>query len=186
VSRDRVIIFVILSFLAGFVIGAVSGIRFSVGDRPETGGPAPATAAPQMGQQIRDLERVLERDPKNLQALIALGNACFDMQQHKKAIDAYERALAIDPKNSDVRTDLGIMYRGIGDYDKALSNFREVTRQDPFHKNSRYNIGVVLQNDKKDIPGAIAAWEDFLKLEPTGERADAVRAELQKLKSLVK
>ena len=185
-NRDRVIIFVILAFLAGFVLGAVSGIRFSVGERGEAVAPTKGPVQVGQGQQIRELEKVLEREPNNLQALIALGNACFDSQQYKKAIDAYERALAIDPKNSDARTDLGIMYRSVGNYDKALNEFREAARQDPFHKNSRYNIGVVLQNDKKDIPGAIKAWEDFLKLEPTGERADTVRGELTRMKDLLK
>jgi tetratricopeptide (TPR) repeat protein len=78
------------------------------------------------------------------------------------------------------------MCRSIGDYDRALKEFGEAARQDPAHKNSRYNIGVVLANDKKDLKGAIAAWEDFLRVEPQGERADAVRAEIAKMKDLLK
>jgi hypothetical protein len=44
----------------------------------------------------------------------------------------------------------------------------------------------VLQHDKKDMDGAIAAWEDFLKVEPSGERAEMARAEVQQLKALAK
>jgi tetratricopeptide (TPR) repeat protein len=183
-GRDRLIIFVILAFLVGFVLGAVSGISFTVKER---GGQAPAAQGQaQPAMQARELETIVQREPKNVQALVALGNVYFDSNQHAKAIDAYERVLAIDPKNVDVRTDLGIMYRNTGDFDKALKEFREAVRQDPLHKNSRYNIGVVLENDKKDLPGAIKAWEEFLKIEPRGERADAVRAELAKLKDLSK
>jgi tetratricopeptide (TPR) repeat protein len=78
------------------------------------------------------------------------------------------------------------MYRAVKDYDGAIREFREAARLDPTHKNSRFNLGVVLQHDKKDINGAIAAWEAFLKVEPSGERADMARAEVQQLKALAK
>jgi cytochrome c-type biogenesis protein CcmH/NrfG len=67
-----------------------------------------------------------------------------------------------------------------------VREFREAARLDPTHKNSRFNLGVVLQHDKKDVDGAIAAWEDFLKVEPAGERAEMARAEVQQLKALAK
>ena len=188
--RDRAILLIVIAFLLGFIIGAVTGIRFSVRDQGTTREHGPTVAPPQTGaptgQQIRELEKAIEREPKNAKLLEALGNAYFDAQQYKKAIDAYERSLAIDPKNADVRTDLGIMCRSIGDYDRALKEFREAARQDPAHKNSRYNIGVVLANDKKDLKGAIVAWEDFLRVEPQGERADAVRGEIATMKQLLK
>ena len=38
----------------------------------------------------------------------------------------------------------------------------------------------------RDMDGAIAAWEDFLKVEPSGERAEMARAEVQQLKALAK
>ena len=78
------------------------------------------------------------------------------------------------------------MYRAVNDYDKAIQQFREAARLDPTHKNSRFNLGVVLQNDKKDIAGAIAAWENFLKVDPSGERAEMARAQVPQLKALAK
>jgi hypothetical protein len=44
----------------------------------------------------------------------------------------------------------------------------------------------VLQNDKKDIPGAIVAWEEFLKVEPEGQRAGMAKAQIEQLKGLTK
>ena len=84
------------------------------------------------------------------------------------------------------RTDLGIMYRAVKDYDKAIAEFREAARLDPNHKNSRFNLGIVLQEDKKDVPGAIAAWEDFLRVEPSGDQAAKARAELEQPRSRAK
>jgi tetratricopeptide (TPR) repeat protein len=141
---------------------------------------------PAAGEEIDRAEAIVAREPRNFQALVELGNLYFDSKQPGKAIDAYERALAIDPRNPDVRTDLGIMYRAVKDYDKAVKEFREAARLDPNHKNSRFNLGIVLQEDKRDFEGAIAAWEDFLRVEPSGEQAAKAKAELEQLKGLVK
>jgi len=189
-KKENVIILVIVTFIVGFVAGAVGGIRFY--SRDETRGQAPPqaeSAAPSppavSAEDVSRLEAIVAKEPQNLQALITLGNLYFDAKQYQKAIDTYQRAIAIDPKNPDVRTDLGIMYRAVKEYDKAIAEFKEAARLDPNHRNSRFNLGVVLQYDKKDVTGAIAAWQDFLKVEPTGARADAVRAEIQTLKGLV-
>lgn len=193
-KKDRALLLIIVAFLAGFIIGAISGIKFYAAQRGESalvpheheGGPASPQAKANLTQEIGQLEDVLKRDPNNLQALISIGNAYFDANQYNKAIDAYQRALKIDPKNADVRTDMGIMYRSIKNYDSAVREFRQGAKDNPTHINSRFNLAIVLQNDKKDIPGAILAWEDFLKVEPTGERAGMAQAQLEQLKSLAK
>ena len=191
-KKESVIILLIVAFVAGFIVGAVSGIKFYStergGDRSAQTGEAGqgSGARPVSAEEIGRLEAIVSKEPTNLQALVTLGNLYFDSNQYQKAIDVYERSLAIDPKNPDVRTDLGIMYRAVKDYDRAVKEFREAARIDPSHKNSRFNLGVVLQNDKKDIQGAIAAWEDFLRVEPSGERATSVRGEIEQLKNLAK
>ena len=189
-KKESVVILAIVIFVAGFVVGAISGIKFYAKEhRDETlGPPAPGESTPQAvsGNEIGQWEAVVRKEPKNLRALVSLGNLYFDSHQPQKAIAAYERALAIDPKNPDVRTDLGIMYKEIKDYDKAVREFREAASMDASHKNSRFNLAIVLQQDKKDIPGAIAAWRDFLRVDPTGERSAMAKAELEELNGLAK
>ena len=187
-KKENVIILLIVTFVAGFLAGAVGGIKFYSREH----GKNPTSMRAETASRVFDtdeaarLEAAVRKEPQNAQALIALGNLYFDANQYPKAIDVYLRALAIDPKNPDVRTDLGIMYRAVNDYDRAVREFREAARLNPAHKNSRFNLAVVLQHDKKDMDGAIAAWEDFLKVEPSGERAEMARAEVQQLKALAK
>jgi cytochrome c-type biogenesis protein CcmH/NrfG len=191
-QRDTAFLLIIVAFLAGFIIGAVSGIKFygaqkgGASSSVSEEGPASPQAKVNLTQEIAQLEEALRRDPENLQALISLGNAYFDMNQEKKAIETYQKVLKIDPKNADVRTDMGIMYRNIKDYDSAVREFRQAVRDNPIHINSRFNLAIVLQNDKKDIPAAIAAWEDFLRVAPTDERAGMAKAQLEQLKGLAK
>ncbi len=189
-KKESVIILAIVMFVAGFVVGAVTGIEFYSKEHTNTplAQGAPEGGAPRAvgTDEINQLEAAVRQEPQNVQALVSLGNLYFDSHQPQKAIAAYERALAIDPKNPDVLTDLGIMYREIKDYDKAVQEFREAARLDPNHKNSRFNLGIVLQEDKKDIKGAMAAWQDYLRVDPTGERSAMAKAELEKLKDLAK
>jgi tetratricopeptide (TPR) repeat protein len=131
-QRDKAFLLIIVAFLAGFIIGAISGIKFygaqkGGGSSPTVSGEAPASpqAKANAVQEIGQLEEALKHDPENLQILISLGNAYFDTNQERKAIDVYAKALKFDPKNADVRTDMGIMYRNIKDYDNAVKEFRQ-------------------------------------------------------------
>jgi tetratricopeptide (TPR) repeat protein len=106
------------------------------------------------------------------------------MHQYRKAIEFYSRALKIDPGNADVRTDMAVMYRSLKEYDTAVRELREAAAKNPNHVNSRYNLGIILLHDKKDIPGAVAAWEDCLRAGATGEQAETIRRQLKELKGL--
>ncbi|OPY68228.1 MAG: Tetratricopeptide repeat protein [Syntrophorhabdaceae bacterium PtaU1.Bin034] len=187
-KKETVIIVIIVTFVAGFLAGAISGIKFYArehGGTAHVNMPVEGSSQPVSTDEINRLEAIVRKEPKNARALVELGNLYFDSNQPQKAIDAYERSLVLEPGNPDVRTDMGIMYRAVKDYDRAIKEFREAARIDPGHRNSRFNLGVVLQNDKKDLEGAVAAWEDFLKVEPPGERAETVKAEIQQLRRLL-
>lgn len=182
------------AFIAGIVVGVVLTV-FHVEKIPlPPGGKAPAPSAsavpsspsPDLSRQIEALRGILREDSKNLKALVEIGNLYFDTDQVEKAIDAYTNALEIDPQNADVRTDLGIMYRKKGDFDRAISEFKKAAQADPAHVNSRYNLGVVLLHDKGDIKGAVAAWEDYLKVDPTGPRSENIRAQMGKMLEMIK
>jgi len=183
----------VVAFVAGVVVGVVAAVLHE-GENPMA--PLPVQQAPssspgssQFGEikkKVDLLQSILKNDPENLNAWIDLGNAYFDTDQFDAAIEAYSKALEIDPKKADVRTDMGIMYRRKGDFDRAIQEFRKAAEDDPGHLNSRYNLGVVLLHDKGDIPGAIEAWEKYLKLEPNGRRAENIRNQITKMKAMTK
>jgi tetratricopeptide (TPR) repeat protein len=79
---------------------------------------------------------------------------------------------------------MGIMYRALGDFDRAIEEFKKAAQSDPKHVNSRYNIGIVLLHDKQDVKGAIAAWEDYLKVDSYSERASRLKAQIEKMKQM--
>ena len=202
-KKETVILMVVVAFLVGFITGAtVAILRGTKGAEKEAtvqkpqmtppGAPAPALPAPtppardsvEVASQIQTLKEIVKKGPKNLPAWVELGNLYFDSDRPKEAIDAYSRYLAAKPDNPDVRTDMGIMYRKLGQFDKALEEFKKAAQTDPKHVNSRYNIGLVLLHDKQDMKGAINAWEEYLKVDPNSERAQRIRAQIEKMKAM--
>ena len=188
VSKNKVILIAFVCLLVGFILGATVAILKTSRDSKVVASPVEPQKESSVNadEEIRLAKSILEKDPRDLQALIGLGNAYFDRDRHQEAIDAYSKALAIDPKNADVRTDMGIMYRKLKQFDKALEAFRQASRENPMHVNSRFNLGIVLKYDKNDLTGAIQAWEEFLKLEelldPGDERPIMVRQEIESMK----
>jgi len=195
-KKETVILVIVIAFLAGFITGATVAIlrgtksveRPPLVQKPQMV-PMPAPKGPdsiEVSSKIQSLKDAVKKDPKNLSALVELGNLYFDSGQPKEAIDAYRQYLAIKPDNSDVRTDIGIMHRALGEFDRAIEEFKRAAQSDPKHLNSRYNIGIVLLHDKGDIKEAIKAWEDYLKVDPKSERAERVRAQMENLKKMTK
>ena len=192
-KKEYAFLSIAIAFVAGIVVGVMAAVYYEdkaplipPAVKQPTSSSAPAAPPADVQKQIDTLQSILKDDPKNLNALIQMGNLYFDAEQFNQAIETYSKVLQIEPKNADVRTDLGIMYRKKGDYDRAIAEFKRAAEMAPKHVNSRYNLGIVLLHDKGDIKGAIKAWEDFLRVEPTGPRADNIRNQMDKMKAMVK
>ena len=180
-------------FIAGLVVGVVimnfTGSTGSTGGPGGSGAPAPITGGQQQGpdriklsRDIAQLEDIVKKDPKNYQALVQIGNDYFDLGEAQKSVDAYSKALAIKDGDPNVLTDMGVMYRQLKDFPKALAAFRKAAAASPTHPQSRMNIGVVLMHDLNDPKGAIAAWEDYLRVAPNDPNAENIRRSIEELR----
>jgi len=177
--------------VAGLLLGVViMNFTGSTGSPGGSGAPAPITGGQQQGpdriklsRDIAQLEDIVKQDPNNYQALVQIGNDYFDLGEAQKSVDAYTRALAIKDGDPNVLTDLGVMYRQLKDFPKALAMFRKAAAASPTHPQSRMNIGVVLMHDLNDPKGAIAAWEDYLRVAPNDPNAENIRRSIAELRA---
>lgn len=145
---------------------------------------AKGTISIELMEKIEELKETVREDPKNLQAWLKLGDIYFNYNRYREASQAYQQYLSVHPENPEVRTKLGMMLRGLGDIDGAIEAFRKASLIDPKHTESRFQLGAVFLQEKKDVNKAIAAWEDYLKVEPKGQGANWVRAEIERLKTM--
>lgn len=176
-----IVIALLIGLVGGYLVFSLSGrpaVTQQNGELP-TGGGAPVDYS----KRIAEAEKLVARDPKNLQAWILLGNDYFDSNQTQKAINAYSKALELDPNNVDVLTDQGVMYQRVQWFDKAVANFLKAQQINPRHTQSLYNLGIVYSQNLNQPDKAIAAWNRYLELEPASPNANQVRAMLDDVKS---
>jgi tetratricopeptide (TPR) repeat protein len=97
--------------------------------------------------------RAYEKDPKDQDLLLALGNVSFDIGQNKKdnkslaeARGYYGQALQLKPGQVDVQTDIGSTYylEEPPQYEKALGEYRKSLELEPEHTRTLDNMSRTL------------------------------------------
>jgi Tetratricopeptide repeat len=145
------------------------------------GGGTPAGPPGPVMEELAALRARLARNPKDLAALVRLGDMEFDAQKFDKASDYYARALALDPTNPDVRTDYATALHQNGHDIEALKQLDTVLKERPGFATALFNRGVVLQAIGRRTD-AIADFKHYLAIvKPDDRRAQDARAALQQL-----
>lgn len=142
-----------------------------------TGGGPPAAVM----QQVDDLRARLARNPKDLAALVGMGEMELAANKDDKAADYLGRALAIDPGNPDVRTDYAAALHASGHDLDALAQLDKVIAERRDFPSAVYERAVVLAAIGRRTDAA-AAYRRFLSLAPAGDpRAAQAKAALAQL-----
>ena len=179
--------------LAAFslLLGVALGYLFR-GSAPSAQAAAPAQVVQQdssfqrgqaaLAQSAAPLLDAVNKDPKDFDSLVQLGNVYYDGQQYPSAIQYYEKALAIHPDNPDVRTDMGTAYWYTGNADKAIAEMETSLKYQAGHPQSLFNLGWVRWQGKGDAKGAVDAWEKLLKANPNYPQKEQVLQNIAKAK----
>jgi cytochrome c-type biogenesis protein CcmH/NrfG len=191
-EKKRAILAILLALAFGFVTGITSVMLKGgkVSKEPlisQTTFPLYITREPisiELTEKIEELKETVRENPKDLAPWVKLGNIYFQHNRYREAIEAYGQSLSIKPDDPDIRTNLGLMLRGLGDDDGAIEEFKKAAQYDPKHITSRYYLGLILLQKKGETQETIKAWEDYLKVEPKGERANQVRSEIERLRAM--
>jgi lipopolysaccharide biosynthesis regulator YciM len=114
-------------------------------------------------QQLATLKAAIEKDPKNFDALVQLGDMYMDAAKFPQAIDYLERALAVHD-DANVRTDLGICYKQTGQPASALAEFERAAAMAPDQWQPLFNQAIVLNDlHRTDEARVVAAKLQQLK-----------------------
>jgi cytochrome c-type biogenesis protein CcmH/NrfG len=157
----------------------------SVGLQQSAGGP-PAGAEQQRMPTLDEMKQMAEKqaapllaklksDPNNVELLNQTALTYKAAHQFKEAGSYFQKALDVDPKNVAIRADLATCLYYQGDVDGALAQLNKSLTYDPKHAGTLMNIGIIKWQGKKDVDGAVAAWEKLLKLNPNFEQKELVQ-----------
>ena len=119
--------------------------------------------------------------PEMLQGMLQAARASLFARRYNEAIAAYQAVLKRDPNNVDAMTHMGLIAaiaaqgeHGAEMVNRALDLFDRALALDPNYPPALLYRGQVLYEVRKDVPGAIKAWEKFVKVAPPGEDRDRV------------
>jgi tetratricopeptide (TPR) repeat protein len=172
--------------ILGWVIGTQQARRAApvpaaqaaaAGEQASAGNPRQAPALDE--GQVQALMTIIKSDPKNVDAVLRLGNTYFDAEHWDEAIQWYRRAVELDPKNADASTDLGVSLYYTNKADEALAQFERSLKINPKHTKTLLNKGIVLAFGKQDLKAAAAEWEKVVTLAPDSPEGQAARRALE-------
>lgn len=183
-------LFGVAGIFFGLMVGWIIGSQQAPPARTVTAQPTQAAAAaatpvsvPLDESRAAELEAAADRDPRDAESRLQLGNMYFDAERFQEAARWYENALAIDPRNADASTDLGIAYYYMNQPDRALSQFEHALVADPGHTKALLNTGIVRAFGKQDLEGAARAWQRVVEMAPDTPEGRAARQALDGLRS---
>ncbi len=136
--------------------------------------------------RLAALEKMSAQKPQNPDYAAQIANLYYDMGQYEKAADFYQRSLRLRPKDPNIETDLSVCFHYLGRSDEALEMLNNVLAYSPGFAQALYNKGVILADAKKDIKGAIAAWENLLRSDPGYAHSVALDQRIRELKESMK
>ena len=129
--------------------------------------------------KVAKYESVLERHPRDKEALTQLGMLHEGLEEYGKAIEYFERCLQVDNQDTDVLTSTGYCYLRTEDLAKALATYQRALYLLNNKATPRilYGLGVIYdRNEKWDT--ARSTFEQLLTAFPDFEAAAEVKLRL--------
>jgi tetratricopeptide (TPR) repeat protein len=138
---------IIFGFLGLLVILVAAAEFFPSRDQqasqPASTVPQAPAANMQLVNQINDLEKRVEANPNDTQALLQLANVCQDGRFFDKAIAQYRKYLEKNPRDVNARVDMGICFFETSNLEEARKQMEMALKYDSKHVAANFNLGIV-------------------------------------------
>jgi len=133
---------------------------------------------------LRDAESALEKaiqlDPKSAEANIKLGATFNQMKNYPEAEKALRQGLDLNPDAAAGHYELAKTYWAMGRWQDAEPHATRALATLPDLAPAHVLMGNILLK-KKDAPGALHEFQEYLRLDPSGSMAPAVRDIIDKI-----
>lgn len=186
-------------FVSGLAFGVAAGyFAFRAVSGPASAPAAAASAAaPRSTIGLDEKEEVRPLDEKEVAALEdqsrenpgdgavrgRIGRLYMEAGRNEEALPYLEEAVRIDPADLHARSHLALVYLNLGRLAPAVEAFETNLERDPEHPGSLLGLGRIKLYVQQDIEGGLALWEKLVAVAPDSVEAEAVRDELEALKS---
>ena len=115
-------------------------------------------------------QRILKREPNNINALNLLGIIANEQQKFHQAINVFKQAINLKPNHASLYTNLGIALQRINDNAKAKLAYIEAININIQEYRAHYNLGAILQEENL-YNDAIICFHRVIKYNPNNAKA---------------
>jgi predicted O-linked N-acetylglucosamine transferase (SPINDLY family) len=122
------------------------------------------SSAGRLGEAESALRALLGGEPRNVEALVLLGNVLNDLGRPAEAMPCFERALELKPDSADALANQGNALQYLGRLDDAIACYRKAIALDPAYREAHHNLGNALESLDRQ-PEAVACFERALSLD---------------------
>lgn len=137
-------------------------------------------------QQVSQYKAALEKNPKDINTMIALGDIYLNSNNVRDAYQLFLQAVKVDPNNAHVLNDLGSIYQQIARYDEAINSYQRAYNSDPGHGSSLLNMALIYSQHKKEYPKAMELLQTFLSGSPEPQLATKAEHEISRIKRIMR
>ena len=174
----------------GFFWGLLLSILVLTGYFLVTGGPEKGGGKEHgqadVQQQIKQYRTALEKNPQDLNTLIALGDLYLNTKKTMEAWKVFTQAQKIAPDDTHVLMDLGGLYSQFGKIDKALESYERAYALSPSHLDPLMNMAMIYSRDKKDFTKALELYRKILGSNPEPQMAEKARLGISDIETVLK
>lgn len=118
-----------------------------------------------MDGAIAQLKGMLDKNPKDANALFLIGMAYAKKKMYPEASGAFLQVTELAPKFAAAFYQLGVSYQELDDPDKALEAYKKALDLDPANTDAFYNSGLILFKQSL-IDEALVLFEKAVVLKP--------------------
>jgi tetratricopeptide (TPR) repeat protein len=120
-------------------------------------------------------DRMLKRNPNDVEGQILLANALAGLKDMDGAVSAFEKAVDLDPNRSSTYSELGAVHMSTGNKDAAAAAFRKAIEIDPKSAAAHLSFSNYLWANG-DLPQAEQEMKTALALDPRNTTANRAMA----------
>ena len=134
--------------------------------------------------EIARLMGRISRNPKDVKALIGLGDTYFQGGDFATASDWMTKAVALAPRNVTAQLGLGAALYNLGRVKDAERRWRRVVALDAKNVEAYYDLGFLyLSQSPPDMVRMRAAWGKAVEIAPNSDIAKTITTHLEGLKT---
>jgi tetratricopeptide (TPR) repeat protein len=135
--------------------------------------------------RFEEAEALLKKTANEKRSAIVhsnLGVAALRLGKKNEAEAAFKKALELEPENVFALNNYASLLAEAGKTNKAIEVLERAIKADASYADAHFNQAVMLEK-KGDLAGALARYEEFLRLAPADVEAKQVRKKLMALRS---